>query len=117
MAHRQFIDSSGNEWLVFDVTPRVLEERRTHDRRGVDGSGESQDRREDDRRVTVGSPHPPRLTKGWLCFERNGERRRLQPVPDQWMSLPDAELQKFLSAARVAPTRHTASESAPAGRR
>jgi hypothetical protein len=105
MAHRQFTDSAGTEWLVFDVMPR-LDERRVHDRRGSVEIAADADRREDDRRVTVGA-HPPRLTKGWLCFERPGERRRLQPIPRNWDALNDAGLQKLLASARVAPTRGT----------
>ena len=107
MANREFIDSTGTEWFVFDVTPRA-DDRRSYDRRreeAEDGkSRELEDRRGEGRRVTVGQ-RPPRLTQGWLCFERDGERRRLQPIPEGWMTLPDSELEKLLLAARVAPLR------------
>ena len=93
MAHRHFTDSRGDEWLVFDVTPRL-----------------------EDRRLTVGSPHPPRLTKAWLCFERGLERRRLQPIPENWLSLPDAELENLLGLARTAPTRSASTDDAPVRR-
>jgi hypothetical protein len=118
MAHRELTDSSGNDWLIFDVTPRSLEERRQHNRRtSVELAGD-EERREDDRRVTVGS-HPPRLTKGWLCFERQTtrERRRLQPIPDRWHTLPDHELEQLLNRARPAPQRVTANKNAAQGRR
>jgi hypothetical protein len=107
MAHRDFTDSTGTEWFVFDVTPRA-DDRRSYDRRRdgadpgrVDGT---EDRRGDNRRVTVGQ-RAPRLTQGWLCFEREGERRRLQPIPENWTSLSDSELERLLVAAPVAPTR------------
>lgn len=107
MAHRDFTDSTGTEWFVFDVTPRA-DDRRSYDRRREEAEtgkiGEADDRRSDSRRVTVGQ-RPPRLTQGWLCFEREGERRRLQPIPESWTTLRDSELEKLLLAARVAPSR------------
>ena len=115
MAHRHFTDSRGDEWLVFDVTPR-LEDRRTRDRRSSADSAEAPERRGEDRRLTVGSPPPPRLTKAWLCFERGLERRRLQPIPENWLSLPDAELENLLGLARTAPTRSASTDDAPVRR-
>ena len=118
MAHRQFTDSSGTEWFVFDVTPRA-DDRRSYDRRrdGAPASAQDDDRRANDRRVTVGGQRPPRLTKGWLCFEREGERRRLQPVPDKWIKLPDADLERLLEVASVAPIRKRANADPSAKRR
>jgi hypothetical protein len=107
MAYRDFTDSTGTEWFVFDVTPRS-DDRRSYDRRRDQAEtgkvAEAEDRRIDNRRVTVGQ-RPPRLTQGWLCFEREGERRRFQPIPENWTSLSDSELEKLLAAARVAPLR------------
>jgi hypothetical protein len=107
MAHRDFTDSTGTDWFVFDVTPRA-DERRNYDRRKDEAESkkvdEVEERRIDSRRVTVGQ-RPPRLTQGWLCFEREGERRRLQPIPDSWWTLPDPELEKLLAAAQIAPFR------------
>src|SRR3954468_9080589 len=107
MAHKHFTDTKGVEWFVFDVTPRA-DDRRSYDRRR-DAAGEKtdDDRRADDRRVTVGQ-RPPRLTKGWLCFERDGERRRLQPIPDRWSNLSDAALEGLLESASIAPVRRRA---------
>ncbi len=106
MAYKDFTDSTGTEWFVFDVTPHA-DERRSYDRRREGETGqvaEGEDRRNDSRRVAVGQ-RPPRLTQGWLCFEREGERRRLQPIPDGWTALPDSQLEELLAAARVAPIR------------
>jgi hypothetical protein len=104
MAHRQFTDESGTEWTVYDVIPR-LDERRAGDRRdrGPE-SAESQERRGEDRRATV-THRPSRLTRGWLCFESAHERRRLQPIPDEWHHRSDADLAGLLEQARVAPRR------------
>jgi hypothetical protein len=104
MAHKQFIDSKGTEWFVFDVTPRA-DERRSYDRRRDNRAQTPDDRRSEDRRVAVSGQRPPRLTKGWLCFEREGERRRLQPIPDGWTGLTDAELEELVESASVAPVR------------
>lgn len=107
MAHRQFQDGAGSEWTVYDVNPRA-DERRAHDRRDASGETEnpsSPDRRSDQRRATVGAVRPGRLTRGWLCFESQGERRRLQPIPENWHLLGDAELAALLQQARVAPRR------------
>lgn len=106
MAHRQFTDEAGVEWMVYDVVPRV-DERRMQDRRdmGHEGESASEDRRLDDRRTTVASARPSRLTRGWLCFESSHERRRLQPIPAEWHHRSDAELATLLEQARVAPRR------------
>ena len=106
MAYRIFTDRSGVEWTVYDVVPRP-DERRSRDRR--DRSPESDDahpeRRSDDRRATVTTARPIRLTRGWLCFESSRERRRLQPIPAEWHSRSDAELASLLDEARIAPPR------------
>jgi hypothetical protein len=106
MAHRQFVDESGAEWTVYDVNPRV-DERRMHDRRdsGSDAEAGGSERRAEDRRTTVGAIRSGRLTRGWLCFESEVERRRLQPVPENWHLLSDADLAGLLQQARVAPRR------------
>ena len=108
MAHRDFSDSTGTEWFVFDVTPRADDRRSDERRRSEAEAGnvaDSGDRRADSRRVTLGGQRPPRLTLGWLCFECEGERRRLQPIPENWARLSDSDLEKLLAAARVAPFR------------
>lgn len=106
MAHRHFVDDAGAEWTVYDVNPRP-DERRIHDRRDVVGGAEgaSADRRGDDRRATIGTIKSGRLTRGWLCFESHTERRRLQPVPENWHLLSDGDLAGLLRQARVAPRR------------
>ena len=106
MAHREFIDESGVEWTVFDVVPRA-DERRTGERRQADDavSPPAADRRADERRTTVRTSRPVRLSQPWLCFEGGGERRRLQPVPEGWHLLSDAELIALMREARLAPRR------------
>lgn len=118
MAHRQFFDLAGVEWTVYDVIPRA-DERRHHDRRDVvqGAPNDEEERRGDDRRAAIRTSRPVRLTRGWLCFEHVGERRRLQPIPEGWHLLGDAELSALLAMARVAPRRNHPGPGAGASRR
>ena len=79
MAFRTFLDSAGNEWQAFDVVPRADERRRVDRRSPEERRANPEDRRDGDRRLTVGgrSPLASGVAAGWLCFERNGDRRRL----------------------------------------
>lgn len=101
MSFRSFVDSAGNEWQAFDVIPRA-EERRNYDRRLVElnDDDESADRRDSDRRVTVGRASGIAGAQGWLCFERGDQRRRLSPIPENWFRATDAELEAYRLAAR-----------------
>src|SRR5215216_4311427 len=82
MALRTFVDSTGAEWDAFDVIPRP-DERRQYDRRTPEQRRlDAEDRRENDRRLTVGggSPLVSGVVEGWLCFEHGVDRRRLSPI-------------------------------------
>lgn len=74
MASRTFEDSAGILWEVFEV-------RRTS---------------EAPRGVSEG------LERGWLTFVSAGGKRRLAPFPNEWLMVPEAELQRLCTAARVA---------------
>jgi hypothetical protein len=117
MAFRQFTDLAGVEWTVYDVVPRA-DERRASDRRDVSRNGEPTDdeRRGDDRRAAIRTSRPVRLTRGWLCFESGDDRRRLQPIPESWNTLPDSELVGLLDQARSAPRRNKPERDAGIGR-
>ena len=112
MSLRTFVDSAGHEWHAFDVVPRD-EERRSYDRR----SGEIQledveDRREQDRRLTVGRARTLGGGPGWLCFENGAERRRLSPIPEGWTHADDTQLEAYLLSAR--PVRQSTTNARPA---
>jgi hypothetical protein len=32
------------------------------------------------------------MERGWLCFDREGERKRLAPVPEAWETADDLTL-------------------------
>jgi hypothetical protein len=102
MALRAFLDSTGNEWLAFDVVPRAEERRRLERRSILKTQSQPDDRRDADRRFTVGgrSPLASGVVDGWLCFERGPERRRLCPIPDGWSRCSDAELESYCQTAR-----------------
>ncbi|HEY4129158.1 MAG TPA: hypothetical protein VGM50_00965 [Gemmatimonadaceae bacterium] len=41
------------------------------------------------------------VAAGWLCFECEGDRRRLAPIPEDWADSSDAQLEDYLKAARA----------------
>lgn len=43
------------------------------------------------------------LNGGWLCFEAPAEKRRLAPVPTDWLRCAVARLEEYLRAALPAP--------------
>ncbi len=102
MALRTFLDSAGNEWQAFDVVPRADERRRLDRRSPEDRRSKPEDRRDTDRRLTVGgrSLLASGVADGWLCFERGVERRRLCPIPAGWSRCTDAQLDAYCHSAR-----------------
>ena len=103
MAYREFEDSSGRSWRVWDVFPSHAERRLVFDRRtGSRNGGER--RQEDAPRIAIA----PDLHNGWLCFETENERRRLIPAPERWDEASDDGLREMLDRATVAPQRRSA---------
>jgi hypothetical protein len=74
--HRSFADARGVQWDVFAVHPAPRPESRT--------------------------PLPATLRYGWLCFESSVEKRRLGPIPDNWESLDDRQLEELSQRAELA---------------
>ena len=104
MAYRIFKDSRGTEWQTWDVVPR-LGERRVSERRMRAASPPHTDRRSrTDRRVLVGhrAVLNPEMNDGWLCFEAPSEKRRLTPIPGDWMRCPVDQLEDYCSRATPA---------------
>ena len=108
MSYRTFLDSSGRRWEVWLVTPAAAERRKVDRRASTGGTPETFDgfadrRRSNDRRkntfrrnVVVASE----FSNGWLCFESDGEKRRLAPVPEDWDRAGPDRLASWLQAAR-----------------
>jgi hypothetical protein len=103
-------DSTGTEWQVWDIVPRI------HERRNV----ETADRRveiipiafADRRRVENARRSKSGIRRGylrgsfahgWLCFESQHEKRRLSPIPNDWTSCDDDRLEAYSRSAERVP--------------
>ena len=75
-----YIDSKGTEWLVTEISDPSM------------GSIASE-------RLRM-----PEFKTGWLLFQSESTKKRLAPYPDDWRSMPVAELEKLCAKARTAPT-------------
>lgn len=96
MENKTFVDVMGTEWRVWEVYPRLVERRLMRERR-VERRGS-----EERRHVPVGRPTLPRqILGGWLAFQSRHERRRVLPVPDDWESMSDRELQALLAHSQL----------------
>lgn len=101
MAFRSFLDSFGDEWQAFDVVPRTSERRRAERRLEGEPIDLEEERREAERRLTIGLRSlSPALNAAWLVFERGSERHRVSPIPQNWQRCTDSELAAYLQSAR-----------------
>lgn len=100
MALREFDDEGGRQWKVWDVYPTLAERRH---RNAGPPPGTRERRRYVEQRVTVHA----NMVAGWLAFEaRDGERRRLSPIPhtpEGWQHASVAELRAWCASAQAAP--------------
>lgn len=110
MSYRSFRDAEGREWEVWAVIPGTFD-RRTHDRRGegddsmvVERRTRGERRVQRDRAAALGGGGGGGA-RGWLCFERTGERRRLAPIPADWTRCDDGRLERYCREATVARRR------------
>ena len=71
---RDFTDSAGTEWTIFEIR-----------RQGNDEASWAY--------------LPQGFRAGWLCFESKVGKRRLSPIPDGWKALNDSELERMLKTA------------------
>jgi hypothetical protein len=107
MGYRVFTDSKGTEWQTWDVVPQ-LAERRGVDRRRVAAVPAppvaSERRRLGERRISSG--RRPMLSAGldggWLCFEAPVEKRRLTPIPADWLRCDEECLERYCREAKPA---------------
>ena len=110
MGYRVFRDSQGTEWQTWDVVPQLTERRELERRLQIVPVEHADRRRTPDRRIMKG--RRPTLTagldSGWLCFENGGEKRRLTPIPTDWMRCTPAELERYCQSAKRAPRPSTA---------
>lgn len=109
MSYRTFVDSTGKRWEVWLVTPAAAERRKV-DRRAPGGGagaanfpGFSDRRRTPERRQSLfrrNAEVASEYSSGWLCFECDGDKRRLAPVPDGWYQAVPDRLVTWLEAAK-----------------
>lgn len=83
MALRSFTDSQGQGWRVWNVVPQY-------------------DTARDEDTMTPG------LQGGWLCFEKEGQKRRLSPIPDGWEAAEPEALERYCQAATPVARRQDA---------
>jgi len=103
MALREFTDSRGTAWTVWDVPPhRVYARPRSGVERRVTAtpSPTPERRVNPDRRRPLMHPH---LQAGWICFTSEVEKRRLYPPPPGWHQASDAELEALCARAERGP--------------
>lgn len=97
MALRRYTDPIGSEWNVWDVPPKFHPKRSGLDRRALQATGHGPERRQaGDRRVTAPLKE---WVHGWICFQNEGEKWRLCPLPAGWESASSDTLEKYRSHA------------------
>lgn len=75
MGLRQFTDSAGVEWTVWNVTATKLHS------------------------ITRTEDYLRGLKAGWLCFESSEGKRRLAEFPRHWEELDDESLERLLQGS------------------
>jgi len=94
MTHRKIKDGDGRAWDVWEVYPSAVEQRMSGEHPAApDDNGVKRERREV--RLLV----PSALQQGWLAFQCGAERRRLAPIPGNWISLREDQLLALLARA------------------
>jgi hypothetical protein len=93
MAHREFTDVQNRHWEVWDVFPPDIDRRLSG--RVDDALG--------DRTPSRASRFdlPAELRSGWLAFQCGVEVRRLAPIPANWETVSDRDLERLGSSAKV----------------
>jgi hypothetical protein len=106
VSYRTFLDARGKRWEVWLVTPAAAERRKV-DRRATAGgtapfTGPERRKTPERRRVPFqrSAAVSSEYSKGWLCFETEGEKRRLAPVPPGWDEAGPDRLSTWLQAAK-----------------
>ncbi|HMG96703.1 MAG TPA: hypothetical protein VK565_10400 [Gemmatimonadaceae bacterium] len=101
--YRTFLDARGKVWEVWMVHPSSIERRKMERRSPVENAVHLiEERVLGDRRASLGTRGAvaTEFSSGWLCFAGNGEKRRLAPVPVNWMSANDSQVAEWCRIAK-----------------
>lgn len=94
MAHREYVDSQGVAWQVWEVIPQSVERRKLRERRTAPrDSGDRRQRHEARLRMSDGD------SDGWLVFESRDQKKRLRPIPKGWCLASVTELESISARA------------------
>src|SRR4051812_44514429 len=97
MAHREYVDSRGLTWLVWEVIPTSSERRNLRERRIAPRDANDRRKRHEARlRLSHGE------SGGWLVFESVHGKRRLRPIPRGWHLGSAEELESMCARAEPA---------------
>lgn len=101
--YRTFLDPRGRPWEVWMVHPSSIERRRMERRSPVENAVFLIEQRVMGDRRSSSPGHRAAVateySSGWLCFASNGEKRRLAPVPVNWMSANDGQVAEWCRIA------------------
>lgn len=101
--YRTFLDPRGRVWEVWMVHPSSIERRKMERRSRVENAVALIELRVvGDRRAYSGTRGPvsAEFSSGWLCFSSHEEKRRLAPVPVNWMSANDGQVAEWCRIAK-----------------
>lgn len=100
MSLRDFTDSSGRSWRVWETFPSTLPSQ---------GAGSSAFSRfmgaQPDQEGNTSRTVRKSYKDGWLTFTSGSERRRLAPIPSNWEQDSEARLREYLERSDQIPER------------
>jgi hypothetical protein len=97
MAVRDYTDSDGVSWQVWEVIPQSVERRKLRERRVADRDALDRRKRHEVRlRPAEGD------VDGWLVFESIDVKKRLRPIPKGWHLASEVELESMCARAERA---------------
>jgi hypothetical protein len=101
--YRSFLDARGKVWEVWMVHPSSIERRKMERRSPIENAVHLiEERVLGDRRANNGvrGAVATEFSTGWLCFTSDGEKRRLAPVPVNWVSANDSQVAEWCRIAK-----------------
>lgn len=106
MPYRQFVDLEGSTWDVWEVRPAAAEAALRKVRAQRDPNATTD--------WSTGRVVSAALASGWLCFESGARKRRLAPIPNDWLDVPAHALAELCGIAT--PVTRARRESPPDAR-